>query len=212
MILSFYLNSEDVHEMTHSRAKGGTMVIWHSSLSVTHIRSAPHLVTQLCVSSALPVSPPNILPSVHTGVYLPTAGRDGEWLNVLVELELHIIETRMKYKNIASFLRGDFNASSKNRSRATILSAFIARLGLTRVAINHNTYHHFTGGGDSDSDLDIILYSDDVNVSKYMNEVSCELEHHLISSHHDLIVIKSTFTLPPIKMEYQYYRSESSKP
>ena len=39
-----------------------------------------------------------------------------------------------------------------------------------------------------------------------MNEVICELEQHLKSNHHDLIVIESTFTLPPIKMEFQYYR------
>ena len=100
--LSFYLNSEDVHEMdlpmTHSRAKGGTMVIWHSSLS-SHIRvlptSSPSFVSVLHSPSPLP----NILPPVHTGVYLPTAGRDGEWLNGLVELELYIMETREKYRN-----------------------------------------------------------------------------------------------------------------
>ena len=71
------------------------MVIWNSSLS-PHIRvlptSSPSFVSVL-------LSPPNILPSVHTGVYLPTAGRDGEWLNGLVELELYIMETREKYRN-----------------------------------------------------------------------------------------------------------------
>ena len=83
---------------------------------------------------------------------------------------------------------------------ATILAAVIVRLVLTRVSITHNTYHHFTGG-DGDSDLDIFLYSDDVNVAKHMNEVICELKHPLMYSHNDLIVIASTFTLPPIKME-----------
>ena len=73
---------------------------------------------------------------------------------------MHIMETREKYNNITFFLRGDFNASSKNLSRATLLSAFIARLGLIRVSITHNTYQHFTEAEDSDSDLDIILYSD----------------------------------------------------
>ena len=93
--LSFYLNSEDVHEMDLPVQR------WHhgdlEQLAVIPYQSAPHLVTQFCVRSALPVSPPNIFPPVHTGVYLPTAGRDGEWLNGLVELELHIIKTREKF-------------------------------------------------------------------------------------------------------------------
>ena len=71
---------------------------------------------------------------------------------MLVELELHIMETREKYNNITFFLRGDFNASSENLSRAIILSAFIARLGLTRVSITLNTYHHFIEAEDSDFD------------------------------------------------------------
>ena len=195
----FYLNSEDLHDndlpLTHSRAKGGTMVLWHISLS-PYIRVLP---TSSSSFVSVLLSPPNILPSVHTGVYLPTAGRDGEWLNAMAELEHHLMEISEKYENFASFLRGDFNASSKNASRASILSAFIARLDLTRVSISHNTYHHFTGGGESDSDLDIILYSDGANVSEQVSEIVCELEHPTMSSHHDLIA--STFTLPPIKLE-----------
>ena len=59
---------------------------------------------------------------------------------------------------LATFLRGDINASTKNKSRAAILTAMISRLELTRVNIDHFTYHHFTGGGSSDSDLDVLLY------------------------------------------------------
>ena len=92
-----------------------------------------------------------------------------------------------KYKN--SFLRGDLNASRKNHSRATVLAAVIDRLGLTRVSIPHKTYHHFTCRVDSDSDMDIILYSDDVNVSKHMNEVICELEHLHFTSDQDGVSI-----------------------
>ena len=112
-----HLNSDDVHDLelplTHPRAKGGTMVLWHSSLS-PFIKilpsSSPSFISVL-------LSPPGHLPSLHTGVYLPTAGRDGEWLSTLIELEDHIVKTKEKHEGpLAVFLRGDFNASSKNNN------------------------------------------------------------------------------------------------
>ena len=68
-----------------------------------------------------------------------------------------------------------------------------------RVAIGHHTYHHFTGGGTSDSDLDIILYGGHEGASEALVDIVCELEHPLMSSHHDLIV--STCSLPPLLQE-----------
>ena len=62
------------------------------------------------------------------------------------------------YRDKFAFLRGDFNASSKNKTRATILRAMISRMRMSRVTLDHPTYHHFTGCGDSDSDLDLLLY------------------------------------------------------
>ena len=143
---STHLNSEDVHDMelplTHPRAKGGTLIMWHNSLS-PHLKvldtSSPSFVSVL-------YSPPGLLPSVHTGVYLPTAGKDGEWLACLVELEHHLTEVMEEHnRNIAVFVRGDLNASSKNKTRATLLTAFISRMELSKVTIPHMTYHHFTG-------------------------------------------------------------------
>ena len=71
-----YLNSEDVFDMdlplTHPKAKGGTMVMWHISLS-PHLKVLPS--TSPCFISIL-LSPPGILPSLHTAVYLPTAQQD----------------------------------------------------------------------------------------------------------------------------------------
>ena len=122
---SYHLNSEDQHDaelpLTHPKAKGGTLVIWRNSLSA-HIQVLP--TTSPSFVSVL-ISPPGMLPSIHTGVYLPTAGRDGEWLVTLMELEEHIMENMVKHENVAIFLRGDFNASSKNVNRASILAAFM---------------------------------------------------------------------------------------
>ena len=99
-----YLNSEDVFDMdlplTYPKPKGGTMVIWHISLS-------PHLKvlhsTSPCFISVL-LSPPGIQPSLHTAVYLPTAGRDGKWLGALAELEQHVQDITYKHGPLAIFL------------------------------------------------------------------------------------------------------------
>ena len=86
-----HLNSEDAHDMdlplTHPKAKGCTMILWHSSLS-PYLKVLP--TTSPCFVSVL-LTPPGLLPSLHTAVYLPTAGRDGDWLASVVELEAHVL-------------------------------------------------------------------------------------------------------------------------
>jgi hypothetical protein len=51
--------------------------------------SSPSVVSVL-------LTPPGILPSAHTVVYLPTAGNDGKWLATLVELEDHVMGCRLE--------------------------------------------------------------------------------------------------------------------
>ena len=53
-------------------------------------------------------------------------------------------------------VRGDANSSSKN----ALLKDFLPKQNLQRVHIGHPTYHHFLGGGQFDSDLDILLHSE----------------------------------------------------
>ena len=106
---------------------------------------------------------------------------------------------------LATFLRCDFNASTKNKTRATYLSAAISRLKLSRVLIIHPTYHHFTGNGDSDSDLDLLLYGGGEGVNESLVNTVCELEHPLMFSHHDLFV--STCTIP----SHQYEQTDDGK-
>jgi hypothetical protein len=128
-------------------------------------------------------------------VYLPTAGKDGEWLACLIELEHHITDIVEEHGgNIAVFIRGDLNASSKNMTRSKLFSAFISKMNLTKVILPHLTYHHFTGGGKSDSDLDALLYGGCAGVSEYLVDIVCELKHPLMFSHHDLII--STCSIP----------------
>ena len=185
-----HLNSEDVHDpdlpLTHSKAKGGTMVMWHRALS-PYIKvmetSSPSFVSVL-------LSPPGYLPSLHTGVYLPTAGDDGKWLETLIDLESHITEIIEKHDGpIATFVRGDFNASSKNKNRSSLLSAVLSRLDLSRVHINSPTYHHFTGkNGEYDSDLDLLLFGGHDDACEVLVDTISKLRYPLLFSHHDIII------------------------
>ena len=204
-----HLNSEDAHDfdlpLTHPRAKGGTMILWHTTLS-PYLKvlptPSPSFVSVLLVL-------PGHLPSLHTAVYLPTAGRDGDWLACLVELEDHVLSYIEQYDgHLATFLRGDFNASSKNTTRSAFLSAMISRLELAKVRIDHLTYHHFCGGGASDSDLDLLLYGGE-GATESLVEYQCKLQHPLIFSHHDLII--STCVIPPLQHETKYDLSKNIK-
>ena len=170
------------------------MVMWHTSLS-PYIKVLP--TTSPSFVSVL-LTPPGILPSLHTSVYLPTAGKDGEWLATLVQLEAHVMENIVKYGKLATFLRGDFNASSKNKPRSAILSSVIARLSLNRVNIDHYSYHHFRGDGDSDSDLDLLLYGGGDGVAEHLDHIECKFVNPLLFSHHDLIV--SECSIPPLEI------------
>jgi hypothetical protein len=84
------------------------MVLWDNSLS-PHLKvldtSTPSFVSVL-------LSPRGLFLPVHTAVYLPTAGRDGEWLVCLVELEHHLTDIMEEHSGKI--------ASSKNMSRARI--------------------------------------------------------------------------------------------
>ena len=104
----------------------------------------------------------------------------------------------MKYGKLATFLRGDFNASSKNKPRSAILSSVIARLSLNRVNMDHYSYHHFRGNGDSDSDLDLLLYGGEDGGAEHLHHIECKFVNPLLFSHHDLIV--SECSIPPLEV------------
>ena len=61
-----------------------------------------------------------------------------------------------------------------------------------KLTLNHKTYHHFLGGGLFDSEIDVILYSEDANET--LEKIICQNDNPMIDSHHDLIV--SSIDLP----------------
>ena len=67
-----------------------------------------------------------------------------------------------KYPDSVVFLRGDANASvtpRKGNKRDDLLAYFMDENKLYNVPTNHNTYHHFTNNGQSDSSIDVIMHS-----------------------------------------------------
>ena len=85
---SFTLNSEDSHDpdlaLLKTKSKGGTLAMWRQSLD-------PFLtIIPVDTSALLPVllEVPNFQPSIHIGLYLPTAGNETEYLMELDDLEI----------------------------------------------------------------------------------------------------------------------------
>ena len=56
---------------------------------------------------------------------------------------------------------------------------------LCEVDINHPTYHDFTGGGNSDSNLDKILFPKYLIFNEELTEILCKIEDPRIDSHHE---------------------------
>ena len=192
----YFLNSEDLFDLDlpllKSKAHGGTMAMWKASLD-------PFIsVQQPPSSSFLPIvfSPPDSITSIHVSVYLPTHGQDARFVDDLAALMVCLDDLREVHREAPVFLRGDFNVNDRNLKRVNLLKTFCSDLNLTYVPINHNTYHHFTGNGSSDSNLDKLLFTNSDNINETIKTICCKLETPLVDSHHDLIV--STFKLQEI--------------
>ena len=196
---SVSLNSEDLHNpelsLTTSRAKGGTMVMWQKHLD-------PYVTVNVPDSSSfLPIviEIPGFTTMIHVALYLPTAGKETEFLDELANMKTALGELRAKFPSAAIFLRGDCNASSSNSKRHQIFSTFVNDLNLNRVKLHHNSYHHFLGMGSSDSELDVILFSNEPDINEDLNTIVCKLDDPSVDSHHDLLI--STLSVPSVNLE-----------
>ena len=75
-----------------------------------------------------------------------------------------------------------------------LLNSFMNTEDLTEVTIEHPTYHHFCGNGESDSHLDRLLYSDtsssvrQLPPNEVLGKIICQSEEPLVESHHDVIL------------------------
>ena len=103
-----HLNSNDVFcpdlPLISRKPNGGTMAMWHHHLD-PYIRVLP------CPSSAvLPIllAVPGLSQSAHISVYLPTAGKDTEFLCALAALDTCIEQIKEDF-SCPVYIRGDFN-------------------------------------------------------------------------------------------------------
>ena len=190
------LNSDDLHDtelgLIRNRAHGGTMVLWRRSLD-KFISVLP-----CTTSSFLPIlfSYPGCPATLHVALYLPTSGRESQFVEEISKLRAFLEEYQEIYPDHHIYIRGDSNVNSNHSNRMKIFRDFISTLLLKSSHIPHKTYHHFVGLGNSDSDLDHILYSSKLQYQEILQDIYCKLSEPLIDSHHDMII--SSWSLPDV--------------
>ena len=190
----YSLNSEDLIDpelpFIKNQAFGGTMVLWKEEhdayISVHHVPTTAFLPVIYTFPGA-PIS-------VHIALYLPTSGLESQFIDQVTLLKATISEIMDKYQECLIFLRGDSNVNQNNKNRHRIFQSFLESLDLTRISINHKTYHHFVGDGVFDSNIDVVI-----NPCKYPDkeeilDIFCSHQFPEIDSHHDIIL--SSFTFP----------------
>ena len=190
----WHLNSEDVLDpelpTISSRSHGGTVALWQRELD-------PHVeVVPTTTSAFLPIvlMMPGLRTSIHMAVYLPTHGKDSEFVSDLAELRNVLDELNERFTNPVIYIRGDGNVNSNNKMRVILLRQLIADYELTETDIGHTTYHHFVGNGSYDSTIDVLLHSSIDQVTETVGEILCIHDYPALLSHHDVIL--STFTVP----------------
>ena len=118
-------NSEDCFNLDlpllKSRATGGTLTMWRKELD-------PFITVHPSPSSAiLPLifHPQGFAVSIHVNVYLPTQGREAEFMEDMSKLSALIEELVDKYTNAALYIRGDFNVNDNNLKRKQLFKYFL---------------------------------------------------------------------------------------
>ena len=190
----FYLNSSDLQDpdlpLVCNKAYGGTMVMWRTCHD-------PYVdIHPVNSSSILPIilRLPGHQVSVHIAVYLPTHGKDSEFFSELANLRNCIEELSVLLNDPPVYIRGDANVNPKNQVRVPVFKQFIHDFCLRNSPIAHKTYHHFTGNGLYDSNIDILLHPVKINASEVVSRILCINDYPELQSHHD--VIMSQFTIP----------------
>ena len=193
------LNSDDITDpelpFVKNRSNGGTMILWKRSLDpfVTVIPTETH--SFLAIKFQPPMSPP----SLHVSLYLPTSGKESEFVAEVTKLRIFLEEFSESQPRSLVFIRGDSNVNVNNKPRVKIFNDLKNSCNLRCVQIDHKTYHHFLGNGLFDSNIDVIMHVDDKDITEEVLNIYCKKDFPDIGSHHDIIA--SSFTLPRISTE-----------
>ena len=187
-LYSIHLNSDETDQeglaMVSNKSHGGTVIMISKNLEPY----AQMLPSSSSSFTAVLVHVPNFEKSVHIALYMPTAGKDSEFLTVLSCLNSFIRDTRSKFQ-CSIHIRGDSNCNPKNEYQCSLFRNFCQSHDLLSVDFEHSSYHHFTGNGASDSQLDMLLYSN--SSEEILTHIQCSLSNLLVYSSHDLIVSSS---------------------
>ena len=199
----FAASSEDVLDMElpllRSKAKGGSMILWRKWLD-PYVKVIPPTSSSYIV---IILKIPGYITTVHVSLYLPTHGQDTEFVSELASLKNCLDDLSIEYDDPILFIRGDANVNDKNTARVNMLNSFMDHHSLIRTPIQHRTYHHFTGDGKYDSNVDVIIHSSmyrDVNIPpECVTSIICKKSSPALNSHHDVIL--SLFEIPPCREE-----------
>ena len=167
-----------------SKAHGGTLIMWKSAFD-SYVDVYP---TSSSAFTIIIFCPPGLQTSIHICVYLPTAGLNTQFIQELASLSSLLEELRHRFPESPFFLRGDFNVSDKNISRRRLLDSFLNRESLVELRIDHLTYHHFMGNGQSDSSLDKLIHSDSLLNPESLLSILCKHDEPFIDSNHDILI------------------------
>ena len=183
---SFLLNSEETSNpelaLDCPKARGGTLIMWRTELD-------PYVVPLPTTSpSFLPIllKMPGFTPSIHIALYLPTSGKDPEFVSALSLLDIFIDEVASSH-HCPIYIRGDANCNPRNLPRSTLLEHFSSKHKFVSIDFAHPSHHHFTGQGLHDAQLDVLLHQN-VSTPEVLTNVICKLSHPLVESAHDIIL------------------------
>ena len=179
----YELNSDDKHDtelsMIKNKSYGGTMALWKKSLN----QYVTVLPTE--TSSFLPIlfQPPGSPESVHLSIYLPTSGKESEFVDEIVKIRIFLDDFLTDHPGCIIFIRGDSNVNTNNAARMNVFKHFKNTYEMNSVPINHKTYHHFLGAGLYDSNIDVIMHTKTRLIHEEIKTVFCQTEHPSIDSH-----------------------------
>ena len=191
---SVLLNSEETSHpelaLDCPKAHGGTLVMWRTKLDP--------FITPLPTTSPsfLPIllQLPGFSPSIHIALYLPTSGRDPDFVSSLSLLDDFVDEMSFTY-GCPIFIRGDANCNPNNTRRTALFSHFTNKHKFNSIDFGHPSHHHFTGDGLHDSQLDVLLHQSGSSHPEAISDIFCKLQHPLVTSAHD-VIMSTCFLLP----------------
>ena len=162
------------------------MILWKRCLN-PYITALPPKSSSFL---GLLFQPPCCPPSLHVSIYLPTSGKESEFVREITMLRELLEEVTDASKADLIYIRGDSNVNDNHSARRKMLKDFMDSQNLIRIPFSHKTYHHFVGNGRFDSNIDVILQSKNKHPAEVIESIYCKNKYPIIDSHHDIIISK----------------------